>query len=696
MDMHFKIHRGNHRLALLALATLTAATTLRADEGMWLFNNFPVKAVQQKYGFQMTPQFLDHLRLSAVRFNNGGTGSFVSPHGLLFTNHHVGADCISKLSSAKVDHMKEGFWAPAQADEKPCPDLEVNVLLKIEDVTAKVTEGITPQTPAAEANKSKKAAMTKLEKECNTTTGNRCDVVTLYSGGQYHLYQYKKYTDIRLVFAPEFGVAFFGGDPENFTYPRQNLDITFFRAYENGKPVAVEHYFKWAPQGVKQGDLVFVPGNPGSTGRLATMAELEFSRDLAYKVSLERLATTIAAIEKFGKLGAEQKRQAGETLFGMQNSYKAYSGFMRGLKDQPLMDRKRAEEKKLREAIAKDPAQAEKFAKFWDELSTTYANYGKFYLPLTLLERSAARGSELYALGKTILRYSEETKKPNAERLREYSETALPSLEQGLYSTAPIYPELEKLLVADYFESLQRYLGPEDETVKAVLGGRTPAAAAEFYVNGSKLADVELRKSLAKDAAAVAASKDGMIVLARILDGRARELRKRYEDQVESVITRAASQIAQARFALFGGNEYPDATFTMRLAYGDVSGYKNDAGQAVPYATDFASFYAKGKTEEPYIIPERWVKAKSGLKLGTHFNFVSTADTHGGNSGSATLNTKGEVVGILFDGNIEGLPNRFVFTDRQARSVHVSSEGILEALKSVYHADRLLGELSAK
>jgi len=694
--MTLKIQTRLMSCALAALTTLSVAPTALADEGMWLFSNFPVQKVQQRYGFQLTPQFLDHLRLSAVRFNNGGTGSFVSPNGLLFTNHHVGADCISKLSTAKVDHMKEGFYAPTQADEKACPDLEVNVLLKIEDVTAKVTAGITPQTPAAEANKMKKAAMSKIEKECNGSTGNRCDIVTLYSGGQYHLYQYKKYTDIRLVLAPEFGVAFFGGDPENFTYPRQNLDITFFRAYENGQPAKPEHYFKWAKQGVKEGDLTFVPGNPGSTGRLATMAELEFSRDTAYRVSLDRLATAIAALEEFGKKGPEQKRQAGETLFGLQNSFKAYSGFMRGLKDPELMSQKRAEERKLRDAIAKDPAQAEKFAKFWDELATTYKNYESFYTPFTLLERAAGRGSELFVIARDVLRYSEETKKPNADRLREFSETALPSLEQAMYSTAPIYPDLEKVMLTNYFEALVKYIGANDETVKAVLGGRTPAAAAAYYVDGCKLGAVELRKALAKDPAAVAASSDPMLVLAKAIDPKARQLRKRYEDQVESVISRAASQIAQARFALFGGNEYPDATFTMRLAYGDVRGYKNDKGEAVPYATDFASFYVKGKSEEPYIIPERWLKAKSALNLKTHFNFVTTADTHGGNSGSATLNTKGEVVGILFDGNIEGLPNRFVFTDRQARSVHVSSEGILEALKVVYKADRLLGELTAK
>ena len=685
--------RVSIRCAAVLAMTVAGAGLAVADEGMWLFNAFPKASVQNKYGFTVTDDFLAHLRLAAVRFNNGGTGSFVSPNGLLFTNHHVGADCIQKLGTAEKDYIKNGFLAVTQADERPCPDLEVNVLLKIEDVTAKVTEGIDAETRPADANRMKKAAMSRIEKACAAETHNRCDVVTLYAGGQYHLYQYRKYTDIRLVMAPEFGVAFFGGDPENFTYPRHDLDITFFRAYEQDKPVQVEHYFRWSKQGVKEGDLTFVPGNPGSTGRLATMSELEFSRDVQYQLALRRLSTMISALQGFAAQGVEQKRVSEENIFGLQNSFKAYSGFLRGLKDESLMKQKQGDEKKLREAIAKNPAQAEKFAKFWDELASTYHNYGSFYKPLFLFERTATRGSSLFDIARDIVRYCEETKKPNEQRLREYVDTALPSLEQGMYSTAPIYPAMEKVVLESYFRFVADELGENHPMVKAMLDGKTPAAAAKFYVESSKLADVAERKRLAQDPAAVKASSDGMIKLALALEPTARELRKRYEDQVESVVSRAASQIAQARFAVFGGNEYPDATFTMRLAYGDVKGYQNDAAQHVAYATDFAGFYAKGKATEPYIIPERWLKAKSQVELKTHLNFVSTADTHGGNSGSATLNTKGEVVGILFDGNIEGLPNRFVFTDRQARSVHVSSEGIIEALRSVYKADRLLKEL---
>ena len=681
------------RFALPLLSVAALSLPCFGDEGMWLFDKAPKEAIANKYGFQLTDDFLVHLRTAAVRFNSGGTGSFVSPEGLLFTNHHVGADCIQKLSTKEHDYLKEGFYAASPAEERACPDLEVNVVVKTDDVTTQVKAGTTASTPAAEANKTRKANMSKLEKECNTATGNRCDVVTFFAGGQYQLYQYKKYTDIRLVFAPEFGIAFFGGDPDNFTYPRYDLDITFFRAYENGQPAKPAHYFKWSKEGAKDGELIFTSGNPGTTGRLASMAELEFSRDVAYPLVYARLESLIKALEDFGALSPENKRIAQETLFGQSNSYKAYTGFMRGLKDPQLMAAKRTGEQQLKDAINLDPAKREEYGKVWDDLSTAYGQYPKFYKELFLFERSATRGSELLTVARDVVRYSEETPKPNNERLREFSDAGLSSLEQSMYSEAPIYPSLEIAVLTNTFEFWTKELGANDPTVKAVLNGRTPKAAAEFYVKSSKLADIAERKRLAKSLAAVKASDDGMIKLALLIDSTARQLRKRYEDNIESIITSAASRIAQARFAVSGGNEYPDATFTLRLAYGPVKGYVNDAGQPVSWMTDFAGAYKHATGQDPYMLPERWIKGKSKLDLKVPFNFVATADIHGGNSGSATLNTKGEVVGIVFDSNIEALPNRFVYRDTNERSVHVASQGIVEALRKLYGAQRVLKEL---
>lgn len=678
--------------AAAAMAALVCPVA-RADEGMWLFTSFPKAEVQKRHGVQVTDEFLRHMQMSAVRFNSGGTGSFVSPDGLLFTNHHVGADCIQKLSSAGSDFMKNGFLAKAQAEERACPDLELNVLASIEDVTAKVKPAEAASQSPAEANRLRKAAMSEIEKACNASTGLRCDVVTLFSGAQYHLYKYKKYTDIRLVFAPEFDIAFFGGDPENFTYPRYDLDIAFFRAYEDGKPAKVENYFKWSKTGAKEGELVFVPGNPGSTGRLQTVTELEFQRDIAFPLTLRRIESLISALQTYMNQGEEQHRVGNDILFGQQNSFKAISGFNRGLNDQKLMSKKRADEQDLRKRIAADDAQREKFGKLWDELSTAYGGYRGYYTRYSLLESGATRGSALFALARSIVRYAEQTRKPNAERLREYAETALPAREQAMYSPAPITPPMEIAVLADYFAFIAKELGAADPLVVQIVDGKTPRQAAEMYVNSSKIIDIAERKRLAADPAAVAASTDGMIRLARMIDGPALELRKKVEDEVEGVVTRASAQIAQARFDLSGGTEYPDATFTLRVAFGPAKGYKNDQGKNVAWATTFSGLWPKGTGKAPYVIPPSWLKAKSKLKGSTAFNFVSTADTHGGNSGSATLNPKGEVVGILFDGNIEGLPNRFVYTDETARSVHVASQGIAEALKFVYAADNLLKEL---
>ncbi len=680
--------------ASILTLTLIMVPPSHADEGMWLFSAFPKSQIQKRYGIQVSDELLKQMQLSAVRFNSGGTGSFVSPDGLLFTNHHVGADCIQKVSSSGKDYMKDGFLARTQAEERACPDLEVNVLTGIEDVTAKVKAAEAGSTDPVEANRLRKAGMSSIEKACADATGFRCDIVTLFSGAQYHLYKYKKYTDIRLVFAPEFDIAFFGGDPENFTYPRYNLDITFFRAYENGQPVKPANYFKWSRTGVKQGELVFVPGNPGSTGRLQTVTELEFQRDVSFPVTLRRLESIITALQTYMKEGDEQFRVGNENLFGQQNSYKAISGFNRGLNDPKLMAKKRAAEADLRKRIAADDAQREKFGKLWDELATAYGGYRSYYTRYTLLEGGATRGTALLALARGIVRYAAETRKPNADRLREYVETALPAREQAMYSPAPITPSMEIAVLTEYFTFLSKELGASDPVVARILDGKSPRQAAEHYVNTSKIIDVAERKRLASDPAAVESSTDGMIRLALILDAPARELRKRYEDQVESVVTRAAAQIAQARYDLSGGTEYPDATFTLRVAFGPVKGYKNDKGQNVPWATTFSGLWPKGTGKDPYVIPPTWLKAKAKLNPNTPFNFVSTADTHGGNSGSATINAKGEVVGILFDGNIEGLPNRFVYTDDQARSVHVASQSVAEALKFVYEANNLLKELN--
>jgi len=679
-------------LAAPVLLCMLPASPARADEGMWLFNQFPKDLVEKRYGYKVSDEFLEILRTATVRITHG-TASFVSPDGLLFTNHHVGADCIQKLSSAQHDYFGNGFYAATPAEERTCPDTEVRVLLKIEDVTAAVQGAAGPAMSGAEANRARKNAMTRIEKQCAASTGNTCDVVSFYSGGQYHLYQYKKYTDIRLVFAPEADIAAFGGDPDNYTYPRYCLDFSLFRVYENGKPIHPARYFRWSREGVKEGDLIFVPGNPGTTGRLMTVAELEFSRDYSYPLLLRQLKSSIHATEVYGSASSEAARVARDSLFSQQNSYKRYVGFVDGLKDAQLMDRKLKEEKELRAAVERDPKLAAEYGRAWDEIAAAYRDYRSFYKPYMLLETRAARTSDLFGIARNVLRYAEETAKPENKRLREYVAANLPIIERSMYSTAPIEDSFEIAMLADYLHSIQQELGSENPVVSEALGGKTPEAAARDYVSTSKLKDVAERKRLASNPDAVLTSNDGMIRLARILDKPARLYRQRYEDDVEAKLTAAAPKVARARLSVYGSAAYPDATFTLRLTFAAVRGYKNAAGQALPFTTTFDGLYKRATGKEPFKLPSRWVKGKSSLRLNTPFNFVSTADTHGGNSGSPTLNTKGEIVGILFDGNLESLPNNFVFTDETARSIHVSGQGIVEALRKIYRANRIVKEL---
>ncbi|MBY0506469.1 MAG: S46 family peptidase [Bryobacteraceae bacterium] len=680
-------------LTTLGLILTLSSPHAHADEGMWLFNQVPKAAIAKKYGFTLTDQFARQLQLGSVRFNNGGSGSFVSGQGLLFTNHHVGMDCIQKVSSPTNDYVKNGFSAATRAQEKRCPDLEINILQSIDDVTAKVNEGLSDATPPSEANQKRKEAQSRIEKECVAAGGERCDVVTLYAGGLYHLYRYKKYTDVRLVFAPESSVAAFGGDPDNFTYPRYCLDVAFFRAYDKDQPVVPQHFFPWSRAGAKDKELTFVSGHPGSTGRLATMTELEYQRDVSFPMTLSRLRGMRQALDKFMATSAENKRAGTELLNGVLNSLKAIEGFNGGLHDEALMARKREDENKLKKAVADDPAKAARYAKTWDEIAAAYERYRALNAPFAVFERSLS-GGDLMGIARDLVRYTAEKAKPNPQRLREYSETALPAVEQRMFSDAPVSPGLEVAMLENYFTWAQATLGAAHPAMEKALAGRTPRAAAEAIIAGTKLADIAERKRLAASAEAVQSSSDPLIQLLLTLDAPAREVRKRYEDQVEASLRGAATRIAQIRFAMYGDREYPDATFTLRLSYGQTLGYKNAKGQDVPWSTVMGGIYPKVTGQEPFALPKNWLDGKSALNLKTPYNFVSTHDTHGGNSGSPTLNTRGEIVGILFDGNLEGLPNRYVFTDSMARSVHVASQGILESLRKIYRADSLVKELT--
>lgn len=685
---------GTQALAVFATLSLVA-TMARADEGMWTFDNPPIKQLKELYGFTPTQAWLDHLRLASVRFNDGGSGSFVSPNGLVLTNHHVARGQLQKLSNPGKDYVKDGFYAKAQGEELKTPDLELNVLVSMENVTAPVQGAAAKAATPEQALVARKRAIAVIEQASMKATGLRSDVVSLYHGGEYWLYRYKKYTDVRLVFAPEEQAAFFGGDPDNFTYPRYDLDFTFFRVYEDGKPVHSSQYLRWNSKGAADRDLVFVAGHPGSTDRLATVRQLETLRDESLPKTLSGLRRRIGVLRNYAALGPEQARQASDLQFSLENSLKAIEGEYRGLLDKTVMDKKQEEEATLRKAVANDPSLSHLYGKAWGDMGAALRNQSARF------EKDSYRSlrgsySRLVSDAISILRYTQEIKKPDLERLDGFHDSQLASLRMELLSPAPAYPQLEEALLADSLQESLDHLGANDPFLQIVLRGDTPQSAAKKLIAGTKLGDLSLRKALLEGGEpAVLGSADSLIALARDVDPMLRAQLKWFEAHVQSIATNATEKIAEARFAVYGNAQYPDATFTLRLAYGTVKGYPFN-GTIAPPRTTFYGLYDRSAGfggYAPFDLPPRFVKGKDALVLSTPLNFVSTADIIGGNSGSPVVNRDGELVGLIFDGNIESLVGRFVYDGRANRAVAVHPGAITEALAKIYGAAPLVAEL---
>ena len=681
---------------VLILGFLTAARPSTADEGMWTFDNPPLMQLKDKYNFTPTQQWLDHIRLSSVRFNDGGSGSFVSPNGLVITNHHVAFGQLQKVSTKEKDYVKDGFYAKTQTDELKCPDLELNVLVSMENVTTRVQGAVKPGMSEKQALTARRAEQAKIEKESLDKTGFRSDVVSLYAGGEYWLYRYKKYTDVRLVFAPEQQVAFFGGDPDNFTFPRYDLDFAVLRVYENGRPVQSKDYLKWNTKGAADGDLVFISGHPGSTQRGLTVAQLENERDLMYPTRINRFKRQLQALRAYAARGPEQARQAADDIFGLENTVKAFNGEFNGM-DKSLFDKKTKEESDLRAKVAANPEWQRDFADAWEAIAGATTKQAQLFKQQQF--RSISTASNLASLARQIVVLVAEIKKPDAERLSGYHDSQLEELKFYLFSPAPIYPEFEEAMLTFSLQDSLDQLGSDDPWVKTVLNGKTPAQVASEVIRGTKLTDPAVRKSLGEGGeAAVNASSDPLIALARKVDPFFREIRKEYEDNVESVMTSAGEKIAKARFAIYGKSVYPDATFTLRLAYGTVQGYPMN-GTKAPSKTTFYGLYDRSASfdnKPPFNLLPRFVQQKSKIDLSTPLDFVMTADIIGGNSGSPVINRNGEFVGIIFDGNIESLTGNFVYLEETNRAVAVHSAAIVEALRKIYDAPAVANELEGK
>ena len=683
------------RSLLVTLAALCVGTATRADEGMWLYSAPPRAQIKAKYGFDLTDTWLDHVRLSSVRFNSGGSASFVSRDGLVITNHHVAADSIQKMGSQEHNYLRDGFYAKTAAEEIKCNDLEVNVLQSIEDVTARINAAVPANLSGAEAALARRKIIAEVEKESRDKTGLRSDVVTLYQGGAYHLYRFKRYTDIRLVFAPEAQIAFFGGDPDNFEVPRYDLDVCFFRVYENNQPVQSTHYLKWSDRGAADNELVFVSGHPGRTSRLLTTPELAYLRDNQFPDQLATLKRREVLLSSWSARSQENNRRAREDLFGIQNSRKVRDGGLAALQDPTFFGAKVAAEKALKQKLADSPNGAEALAAF-DRIAAAQKSIALIANRQRLLEGAGGFNADSFSLARRLLRAGDERPKPNGERLAEFAEARRESFELMLFTDKPIYADYEIISLADSLTYLAANLGADDPLVLAVLAGKSPRARAAELINTTQVRDVAFRKKLyTGGAAAVTAAHDPMIEVARLIDTEARALRKIVEAQTE-IKQQAQALIGKARFALEGANTYPDATFTLRLSYGTVKGYEENGAPIAPMTT-FAGLYARSAEQDnksPFDLPPRWVAKKSALDLNVPFNFVSTNDIIGGNSGSPIVNQKAEFVGIIFDGNIQSLSADFGYDDKQSRALSVHSAGILEALKKVYEVPALVSELT--
>jgi hypothetical protein len=667
----------------------------RADEGMWTFDNFPAAAAQKKYGVAITPAWLAQVRGAAVRLSSGCSASVVSANGLVLTNHHCVRDCAQSLSTAQTDYVRDGFSASRRDEEKLCPGMQAEILTTISDVTPAVNKAAAGKT-GQDFVKARDAAIAAAEKQgcAGREETFRCQVITLYEGGEYKLYTYRKYSDVRLVVAPELQTAFFGGDPDNFNFPRYDLDFSFVRLYENGAPVTTSDHLTWRAAPPKDQEPVFIAGNPGSTQRLLTVEQLETLRDLSLPRTLLLYSEIRGRLIRFSSESPEHARIADDMLFGIENSFKALSGEEKALVDPALISAKRHSDAALRAAVAKKKLLAKEIGDPWTETARAQAAQRALYDGYTLQETRAGFRSNLFGYARSLVRAAQERTKPNGERLPEFTDSQLPLLEKRLLDASPVYPELEQLSLEFWLSKLREYLTADSPATKTFLGSNSPEILSARLAK-SGLADPHLRRRLWDGGmAAISASDDPLIRYVLATDAASRAVRKDWETRVSGPVDRAAERIAKARFAVYGTGAYPDATFSLRLTYGKVSGWNNNGTNVGPF-THFGGLWERATGQFPFNLAPRWVQAQGKVDPNTIFDFVSDNDIIGGNSGSPVIDAQGRVIGAVFDGNIDSLGGAFGFDPRVNRCVSVSTAAITEALRLVYDNPMLVAELTS-
>ncbi len=674
--------------AVAIVAGLLGATPAQADEGMWTFDAFPAERMRSAHGWAPDQAWLDHVRLSAVRIN-GCSASFVSGEGLILTNHHCVVSCLQNLSTAENDLVANGFVAGARTEERVCPGQQAEVVTAITDVTDRIRAAIGSATGEALV-RARDAEITRIEAAAGGDPKTRLQVVTLFGGGQYKLYTYRRYTDVRIAWAPEFQAAFFGGDPDNFNFPRYALDSAFLRAYEDGVPVASTHHLRWNPRAPAAGELTFVAGNPGSTSRLLTDAQRDFQREQRLPLILITLSEFRGRIIGASAGNADRTREAADTLFGIENSFKALSGQFRSLNDAEFTGAMTRAEQDLRARVAGDASIGDP----WSEVSAATDARSNIYLESNFVGGGGGF-SDLYAYARTLVRAAAERAKPNTDRLPEYSDAALPRVERQVLGDVPTYPWLEELGLAFWLSKTREYLTADSPDVRLLLGNESPEALAARLIAGTRLADVAYRRQLWEGgAAAIAASDDPLIRFVAAHDARARALRAQVEAVYDGPVTAAQTRLANARFAAFGADNYPDATFTLRLSYGTVQGW-NERGRDVPFMTTMGGTFDRATGQTPFDLAPAYAANRERINAATAYNFVTTNDIIGGNSGSPVIDRDGSVIGAAFDGNIHSLGGNFGYDGRVNRTVVVSTAAIHEALTNIYPAPALVAELTA-
>jgi hypothetical protein len=680
-------------VAAFAAAATCAAPAALADEGMWTYDNFPYDKVKAKYGVNIDLKWTDTVRFASVRLSSGCSASIVAKDGLVLTNHHCVRNCAQNLSTAKIDYVKEGFAAAKPEDEKLCPGMQAEVLGGIYDVTPRVTEAARGKT-GQEFVKARDAEIATVEKEgcAGKETLYRCQVVTLYQGGQYKLYIFRKYSDVRLVFAPEQQMAFFGGDPDNFNFPRYDLDCSFVRLYENGKPVLTPDHLKWRVDPPKEGEPVFVSGNPGTTQRLLTAEQLETMRDVSQPDTLMLLSEVRGRLIRFGEESAENARISNEDLFSVENAFKAYHGQQEALVDPTLISAKHKADAALRAIVTKDRKMAAEIGDPWTDIAKAQVDRRALYQAYTYMEARAGILSSLFGYGRALVRAAQERPKPNGERLPEYTDSRLALLEKRVLDKEPVYPALEELKLEFWLTKLREHLTADSEGTRVFLGKNSPEALA-MRLSTSKLADAGYRKKLWDGGlAAVEASDDPMIKYILATDAASRAIRKAYETRVAGPSDRAAEKIAKARFAIYGTSTYPDATFSPRISYGQVEGWTENGTPVKPF-TYMGGLWDRATGQDPFALAPRWVNARDRVDPNVVFDFTTNNDIVGGNSGSPVIDADTRVIGAAFDGNIHSLGGNFGFDDSQNRCVAVSTAAITEALKNIYNQPALVADL---